>query len=196
AGLPPLQVLAEGPVGEPVQTTFGLQDGTAVIEMADVAGLRRLPAGFAPLIASTYGVGQVIAAALDRGSTTIVLGIGGSANTDGRAGMVEAVGARLIGERGCGLGRGGAALASLASVDPAGLDARIASTSIMVASDVDNPLLGPSGAAAVFGPQKGAGPDEIEMLELALSRWAALTASVTGTDVAATAGAGAARGRG
>src|SRR5262249_61830811 len=107
AGLPPLQVLAEGPVGEPVQTTFGLQDGTAVIEMADVAGLRRLPAGFAPLIASTYGVGQVIAAALDRGSTTIVLGIGGSASTDGGAGMGHAPGARPLDERRSDPGRGG-----------------------------------------------------------------------------------------
>ena len=196
AGFAPVQVLAEGPVGELVETTFGLRDGTAVIEMADVAGLRLLPAGFAPLTASTYGVGQVIAAALDRGAIKIVLGIGGSATNDGGAGMVQALGVRLTDDGGCDVGRGGAALASLASVDPAGLDARIAATSIMVASDVDNPLLGPLGAAAVFGPQKGAGPDEIEVLELALGRWAALTASVTGTDVAATAGSGAAGGTG
>src|SRR6266568_1190479 len=157
AGFAPVLTTAEGPTGESVHATFALKAGTAVIELADVAGLRRLPGErFAPLTASTYGVGQVIAAALDCGATTIVLGIGGSATTDGGAGMVQALGVRLADERGRDLARGGSVLSDLAAVDLAGLDGRIAGVRLRVASDVDNPLLGPAGAAAVFGPQKGA----------------------------------------
>ncbi len=195
AGFAPARVTADGPVGKPVETTFAVRDGTAVIELADVAGLRRLPAGLAPLTASTYGVGQVISAAL-ADAATIVLGIGGSASTDGGAGMVQALGVRLTDELGQTLGRGGAALAGLAAIDLTRLDQRIAATSILVASDVDNPLLGPSGAAAVFGPQKGASGADIAMLEAALARWAALTNSATGSDVAGVPGAGAAGGTG
>jgi glycerate 2-kinase len=197
AGFVPVRTVAEGPVGHPVETTFGLSDGTAVIELADVAGLRRLPAsGPEPLRASTYGVGQVIAAAMDGGATTIVLGIGGSASTDGGAGMVQALGVRLTDGRGFDLGRGGAALAELAAIDPAGLDGRIAASRLRVACDVENPLLGPSGAAAVFAPQKGASPEDVAVLERALARWAALTQSVTGLDLAGEPGAGAAGGTG
>ncbi len=195
AGFSPVRMTADGPVGEPVETTFAVRDGTAVIELADVAGLRRLTAGLAPLTASTYGVGQVIRAAL-AAAATIVLGIGGSASTDGGAGMVQALGVRLTDERGRALGRGGAALAGLAAIDPSGLDQRTAGASILVASDVDNPLLGPSGAAAVFGPQKGASEADVAVLEVALARWAALTRSATGNDVAGLPGAGAAGGTG
>jgi len=197
AGFSPVVTVAEGPVGQPVETTFALKDAVAVIELADVAGLRRLPAGkAAPLTASTYGVGQVIGAALDGGATTIVLGIGGSATTDGGAGMVQALGVGLAGTRGARLARGGAALGGLAAIDPSGLDDRIGGVRFLVASDVDNPLLGPSGAAAVFGPQKGAAPADVFVLDLALARWAALTRSVTGQDLAGVAGAGAAGGTG
>jgi glycerate kinase len=197
AGFAPVRTTAEGPTGAPVQTTFGLRDATAVIDLADVAGLRRLPeSGSAPLRASTYGVGQVIAAALDSGATTIVLGIGGSATTDGGAGMVQALGVGLADERGQDIPRGGAALARVAAVDPVGLDPRIAATRMLVASDVNNPLLGPSGAAAVFGPQKGASPDDVAVLDQALVRWAAITRSVTGVDAANAPGAGAAGGTG
>jgi glycerate 2-kinase len=197
AGFTPVRTVAEGPLGQPVETTFGLRDGTAVIELADVDGLCRLPAsGPAPLRASTYGVGQVLAAALDSGATTIVLGIGGSATTDGGAGMVQALGVRLTDERGHDLGRGGAALAKLAVIERAGLDRRVHATRLLVACDVENPLLGQSGAAAVFGPQKGANPDDVVVLERALTRWAALTRSVTGLDVANVPGAGAAGGTG
>jgi len=197
AGFAPVGTTAEGPTGEQLETTFGLRDDTAVIELADIAGLRRLPASRpAPLRASTYGVGQVIAAALDAGARTIVLGIGGSATTDGGAGMAQALGVRLAGEHGHALGRGGAALGRLAAIDPGGLDPRIAVTRLLVGSDVNNPLLGRSGAAAVFGPQKGASPDDVAVLDRALARWAALTRSVTGLDVADTPGAGAAGGTG
>lgn len=207
AGFAPVPVTAEGPTGEPVETTFALKDGTAVIELADVAGLRRLPgwepargdaepSGLAPLAASTYGVGQVIAAALGHGATTIVLGLGGSASTDGGAGMVQALGVRLAGEDDGQLRRGGAALAGLAGVDATGLDGRLRAVRVLVACDVDNPLLGPSGAAAVFGPQKGASQADVALLDRALTRWSGLTRSATGLDVAGVPGAGAAGGTG
>src|SRR5258706_1664520 len=142
----PVGATAEGPTGEPVETTFGLRDGTAVIELADVAGLRRLPeSGPAPLRASTYGVGQVIAAALDAGARTIVLGIGGSATTDSGAGMAQALGVRLTDQPSDKTTRGGSALRRASAVDRGGLDPRIAVTRLLVASDVNNPLLGPSG---------------------------------------------------
>jgi glycerate kinase len=211
AGFCPVATVAEGPVRQPVEAMFALHNGTAVIELADVAGLRRLPgwdatrtggrpagrpAVLAPLTASTYGVGQVIAAALDTGATTIVLGIGGSATTDGGAGMLQALGVRLTDDMGAELGRGGGALGQLAAIDSSGLDSRIGGVRFLVASDVDNPLLGPSGAAAVFGPQKGADPGDVVLLDRALARWAALTTSVTGRDLAAARGAGAAGGTG
>ncbi|HEY3906911.1 MAG TPA: glycerate kinase [Streptosporangiaceae bacterium] len=199
AGYQLVPVLAEGPTGEPVDTCFAVLDGTAVVELADVSGLRRLPGPKAPLTASTYGVGQVIAAALDGGATTIVLGIGGSSSTDGGAGMLQALGVRLTGADGADLNRGGAALAGLAEIDVAGLDLRLrpgGGSAVLVASDVNNPLLGLPGAAAVFGPQKGATPAEVEILDAALTRFAAATASVTGLDLAGAAGAGAAGGTG
>jgi glycerate 2-kinase len=214
AGFAPRHVLAEGPVGEPVGTTFAMRAetsggsagsprgaGTAVIELADIAGLRRLPAergaaALAPLTASTYGVGQVIAAALEAGAATVVLGLGGSASTDGGAGMVQALGVRLTDVGGHELARGGAALGELAAIDLAGVDKRVARARLLGASDVDNPLLGPAGAAAVFGPQKGASPQDVALLEHALGRWAALTATATGQELSASPGAGAAGGAG
>jgi glycerate kinase len=204
AGYQLVPVLAQGPTGEPVDTGFAVLDDTAVVELADVSGLRRLPraggaGGAAPLTASTYGVGQVIAAALDAGATTIVLGIGGSSSTDGGAGMLQALGVRLTGANGTDLERGGAALAGLMEVDLAGLDRRLrpgGGSAVLVASDVNNPLLGLPGAAVVFGPQKGATPADVEILDAALARFAAVTASVTGLDLAGAAGAGAAGGTG
>ena len=199
AGYELVPVRADGPTGAEVRTEFAVQAATAVVELADVTGLRRLPGGVKePLTASTYGVGQVMLAALDHGASTIVLGIGGSASTDGGAGLVQALGVRLTDAAGQPLGRGGAALADLAAVDGTGLDARLRDgrCAVLVASDVDNPLLGPSGAAAVFGPQKGATSYDIELLDRALANWARLTAQVTGRDVAAVAGTGAAGGTG
>ena len=200
-GFRPLRVLAEGPTGAPVMSTVAMRAGTAVVELADVAGLGRLPEQrgarpFAPLTASTYGVGLVIAAALDAGAATVVLGLGGSASTDGGAGMVQALGVGLTDERGDDIARGGAALCDLAVIDPDGVDARIAGAALLVASDVDNPLLGPLGAAAEFGPQKGASPGDVALLGRALARWAVLTEAATGRDLARVPGAGAAGGAG
>ena len=194
AGYALVPVTAEGPTGQPVATAFAQRGDTAVVELADVTGLRRLPGPLAPLAASTYGVGQVLATALDHGATQLVLGIGGSASTDGGAGLLQALGLRLLDAGGADLRRGGAALAGLDLIDPSGLDRR--PQSVLVASDVDNPLLGALGAAAVFGPQKGATPAEVALLDSALARWATLTEAVTGRDVAGAPGAGAAGGTG
>jgi glycerate kinase len=167
------------------------------VELADVSGLRRLPGGrLAALAASSYGTGQVIGAALDAGCRRIVLGIGGSACTDGGAGMVQALGGRLLDAGGAELGRGGAALAAVASLDLAGLHPGLRETEVVVASDVDNPLLGPRGAAAVYGPQKGASPADVARLDAALARWAEVVHRATGVDAAGTPGAGAAGGVG
>jgi len=197
AGYRRVPVRAEGPTGEPVDTAYAERDGVAVVELADVSGLRRLPGGrLAARAASSYGTGQVIAAALDAGCRRVVLGIGGSACTDGGAGMVQALGGRPRDARGAEVGRGGAALGAVASLELAGLHPGLAEAEVVVASDVDNPLLGPRGAAAVYGPQKGASPAEVAELDAALARWAEAVRRATGTDAAATPGAGAAGGVG
>jgi glycerate 2-kinase len=190
-------VRAEGPTVEQVDTAYAERDGVAVVELADVSGLGRLPAGrLAARTASSYGTGQVVRAALDAGCRRIVLGIGGSACTDGGAGMVQALGGRLRDARGAEVGRGGAALAAVRSVDLADLHPALRETEVVVASDVDNPLLGPRGAAAVYGPQKGASPADVAGLDAALARWAEAVHRATGVDAAGMPGAGAAGGVG
>jgi glycerate kinase len=198
AGYERVPLRATGPTGEPVDTAYAVRDDVAVVEMADVSGLRLLPPDrLAPLTATSYGVGEVVAAALDRGARHVVLGIGGSASTDGGAGMLEALGVRLFDAGGSPLPRGGGALADLARVDLSGLHPAVAQARIVVACDVDNPLLGPRGAAAVYGPQKGASPDDVTNLDAALAHWADLVDAATGrTDVRDRAGAGAAGGVG
>lgn len=197
AGYRRVPVRAEGPTGDPVETAYAERDGVAVVEMADVSGLRRLPGG-RPMArtASSHGTGEVVRAALDAGCRRIVLGIGGSASTDGGAGLVQALGARLLDARGREVGRGGAALAAVESLDLAGLHRALGEAEVVVASDVDDPLLGPRGAAAVYGPQKGASPADVAELDAALSQGAQAVRSVTGDDVADRPGAGAAGGVG
>src|SRR6476661_2592144 len=173
AGYTRVEVRAQGPTGEPVTTAFAARDGVAVVEMADVSGLALLmPDRLDALHAGSYGTGEVIRAALDYGCRTVVLGIGGSASTDGGAGMLQALGARLSDADGRELGPGGAALAALDRLDLSGLHPALAETRVVVASDVDNPLLGPTGAAAVYGPQKGASETDVATLDAALERWA------------------------
>ena len=198
AGYERIAVRATGPTGEPVDTAYAVRDDVAVVEMADVSGLRLLPPDrLAPLTATSYGTGEVVAAALDRGARHVVLGIGGSASTDGGAGMLEALGVRLYDAVGNPLPRGGGALADLHRVDLSGLHPAVAGARIVVACDVDNPLLGPHGAAAVYGPQKGARPDDVTALDAALAHWADLVDAATGrTGVRDRAGAGAAGGVG
>ena len=208
SGFGRVPVTATGPTGEPVAaaiavdgpetgTTGGPPDPRAFVEMAEASGLKRLPGGRrAPLEATTYGTGELLAAALDHGAREIVLGIGGSATTDGGAGMAAALGARLLDQAGAGLPPGGAALLRLARIDVSGLDPRLREARVTVASDVDNPLTGPEGAAHVYGPQKGAGPDDVLLLDSALRRYARVLADDLGRDVAAIPGAGAAGGLG
>ncbi|TDC97182.1 glycerate kinase [Actinomadura sp. 7K507] len=197
AGYDRVPVTAGGPTGEPVATAFARRGAVAVVEMADVSGLSRLPGGrLDPLGAGTYGTGQVIRAALDAGVRTIVLGVGGSASTDGGAGLARALGADVRREGGGCVRPGGAGLLDVADVDLRGLHPRIAETEFILACDVDNPLLGPRGAAAVYGPQKGAGPGDVALLDRALARWAERVARATGTDHSAAPGAGAAGGVG
>jgi glycerate kinase len=197
AGYRRVPVVAQGPTGQPVRASYAELDGVAVVELADTAGLTRLPHGRpAALTASSYGTGQVMREALEAGCRTLVVGIGGSACTDGGAGMLQALGAHLAVRDGTPLRRGGAALCDLQSLDLSGLHPGLARTEVVVAADVNNPLTGPQGAAAVYGPQKGASPREVAELDRALAHWAGLVSTSTGVDAAEAPGSGAAGGVG
>lgn len=188
-----------GPLGKVVDAAWALRGREAVVEMAAASGLELVPAADRDgLRASSHGTGELVRAALDAGAATIVLGVGGSASTDGGAGMLEALGLRLLDEAGHAVGPGGAGLAELASVDASGLDPRLAQTRFVLANDVDNPLCGPRGAAAVFGPQKGLDADDIQQVDGYLARWAKLLTGALGlpADAELTPGAGAAGGVG
>ncbi len=188
-----------GPLGETLQAYWGiLGDGeTAIIEMAAASGLPLVPKEKRdPRITTTYGTGQLLAAALDNGIRKIIIGIGGSATNDGGAGMARALGARFLDAAGKELLNGGAALAKLASIDLSGLDPRLKDCTIQVACDVDNPLCGPRGASAIYGPQKGATPEMVAELDKALAHYANIAQATTGKDVAGRPGSGAAGGLG
>ncbi|MFI7483195.1 glycerate kinase [Kocuria sp. M1R5S2] len=205
AGFTAFPLTVTGPVGEPVEARFALNDGTAVVEMALASGLAALPVDEHgdPVLdaggATSRGTGELVRAALDAGASRVLLGVGGSACTDGGAGLLQALGARLLDAAGEELPRGGAALARLDRVDLGGLDPRLADTEVVLAADVDHPLLGEHGAAAVFGPQKGAGPRQVRELDDALTVLRDRLAEALGgtvTEAAAAPGAGAAGGVG
>ncbi|MDA0128190.1 glycerate kinase [Vibrio sp. MarTm2] len=188
-----------GPLGQPVEGFYGLLgDGsTAVIEMAAASGLHLVePSERNPLLTTTYGTGQLIKAALDKGVNHIIIGIGGSSTNDGGVGMAQALGAKLVDAEGADLPFGGGAIARLAKIDLSGLDPRLAKIQLEVACDVDNPLCGPKGASHVFGPQKGATPEMVEQLDQNLAHYAAMIYQTNGKDVISQAGAGAAGGLG
>jgi len=188
-----------GPLGTPVEARFGLLgDGvTAAIEMAAASGILLVPKEQRnPLVTTTYGTGELIRAALGRGVRRIVCGIGGSATNDGGAGMIMALGAKLLKADGTSIGFGGGALAELDRIDLTGLDPRLQQVELLVACDVDNPLCGPRGASAIYGPQKGATPEMVQTLDGNLSRLAGIMARDLGTDVREIPGAGAAGGLG
>ncbi|WP_426445829.1 glycerate kinase [Paenibacillus sp. S-38] len=188
-----------GPLGAEVDAVWGiLGDGTTgVIEMAAASGLTLIAAESRnPLMTTTYGTGQLIRTALDHGLRRLIIGLGGSATNDGGAGMAQALGARLLTASGEELPPGGAALSELHAIDLSHLDPRLAETEIRAACDVDNPLCGPRGASAVFGPQKGAAPDMVDRLDLALRHYAGIARAATGRDAAEHPGAGAAGGLG
>jgi glycerate kinase len=196
AGFERVAVPASDATGRRVRTWYARRGDTAVVELAAVAGLARLGARRAPLTASSRGVGEVIAAALDAGCGHVVLGVGGSASTDGGAGMLRALGARLLDAAGNQVADGGAALLDAARLELTGLRARLAGVRVDLASDVDNPLTGDAGAAAVYGPQKGADERQARLLDAALTHWADLVAVTTGADHRDEPGAGAAGGVG
>lgn len=194
-----VRVTVTGPLGQPVQAFYGLlgEGETAVIEMAAASGLHLAPkAQRDPRMTTSYGTGELIQAALDRGVKTIILGIGGSATNDGGAGMMQALGARLLDDNRQALPPGGAALAQLAYIDLSGVDPRLQQVSITAACDVDNPLCGANGASAVFGPQKGATPEMVTQLDAALRHYGTLLEQATGREVINAPGAGAAGGMG
>jgi len=194
-----IQQMVTGPLGEPVLAFFGLMgDGsTAAIEMAACAGLPLVPPEKRdPRITTTYGVGELILAALDYGSRHFIIGIGGSATNDGGAGMAQAVGAALLSARGTEITRGGAALATLAHISTSTMDTRLQKCTVEVACDVTNPLCGPTGASAVYGPQKGATPEMVEELDKALAHYAQIIEQDLRMSVLDIPGAGAAGGLG
>lgn len=195
-----LEKEVQGPLPEQkILSKFGiLGDGkTAVIEMAEASGLGLVPREKRnPLITTTYGTGELIAAALDEGVQEIIIGIGGSATNDGGAGMAQALGAKLLDENGASIGFGGGQLDKIVKIDIENLDSRLKNTVIKVACDVDNFLTGPTGAAAVFGPQKGATPDMVALLDKNLEHYAEIIRRDLGKDVNMIEGAGAAGGLG
>ena len=194
-----LQAEVTGPMGDPVEASYGMlgDDVTGVVEMAQAAGLSLVPAQKRnPLLATTYGVGELMRAALDEGCRRLIVGLGGSATSDGGAGMAQALGVRLLSGDGGDLKRGAAALMSLERIDTSGRDPRVEETTIYAASDVTNPLCGPEGAAAVYGPQKGADGQMVRRLDEALAHFAEVVERDLVIDVREMSGAGAAGGLG
>ncbi len=188
-----------GPLGAPVVAQWGwlAETHTAVIEMAEASGIQRvLPSARDACNSSSYGTGQLIGAALDAGARRIVLAIGGSASNDGGSGLLRALGLHLYDEWGRTLAQGGAALMHLARIDAAQLDPRLDAVQFEIAADVDNPLCGAQGASAVFGPQKGANPQEVVLLDAALGRFADQVSQLLGRDDRHRPGSGAAGGVG
>lgn len=188
-----------GPLGTPVDAFFGISgdEKTAVIEMAAASGLHLVPLGERnPMVTTTRGTGELIAAALDYGVEHIIIGIGGSATNDGGAGMARALGIMLLDSDGKEIGEGGGALDSLAAVNMDGIDKRLEAVKIDVACDVDNPLTGLRGASHIFGPQKGAIPEMVEILDNNLRHFAEIIRTDLGKDIEHVSGAGAAGGLG
>jgi glycerate 2-kinase len=188
-----------GPLGDPVEADYGMVDGgsTAVIEMAKAAGLALVPSEKRdPRVTTTYGVGELLQHAFDDGARHVIIGIGGSATNDGGAGMAQALGYHLLDENGHELPPGGLALKRLARIHTGGVHGNWKEAQVEVACDVTNPLTGPSGASAVYGPQKGATPEMVAELDAALRRLAEVVRRDLGVDVEHLPGAGAAGGLG
>jgi glycerate kinase len=198
AGYRRVEMGVRGPTGRAVTAAFGLLDGVAVIEAAQACGLallRQSGGELAPLTATTRGVGELILAAVRMGAKKVVLGLGGTATTDGGAGLIQSLGGKLRNAAGGDLVPGGAALADLQALDLARLR-DLSGVEFLLASDVDNPLLGPHGAAAVYAPQKGASLADVSVLEAGLTRWADMAEARVGRSARSLPGAGAAGGLG
>jgi glycerate kinase len=187
------------PLGRPIKAKYGIMgDGdTAVIEMAEASGLNLIPKEQQnPLYTTTYGVGELITAALNCGCRKFIVGLGGSGTNDGGAGMVQALGGRLLDAQGKELPFGGGSLSQLKRIDLSGMDERLQWCTFTLASDVDNPLCGPDGASRVYGPQKGASPKTVQQLDANLAHYADIINLHLGIDVAVIHGGGAAGGLG
>ncbi|AGB21925.1 glycerate kinase [Mycobacterium sp. JS623] len=196
AGFERIPVYAKGPTGQIVHTAYARSGKAAVVEMAEICGLQRLPGGTpAPMTASSRGLGEVVVQALDHGCRDIIIGVGGSASTDGGAGFLTALGATVRNQHGIRL-QAGTPVGEAAHLDLTALHPDIACASFILASDVDNPLYGPLGAASVYAPQKGASPDQVLELDRGLRRWADIVERETEVDYRTAAGAGAAGGVG
>ncbi|WJY26866.1 glycerate kinase [Sporosarcina trichiuri] len=194
-----VSIMAEDPIGRMVSARYGVlgSETACVIELAESSGLMRLLSDeYAPLTASTYGMGQLLRHALDEGHRNFLIGLGGSATTDGGAGLLQALGMQLLDSRGEELPRGGAALAQLQEIRMESFDPRIAACTFRIACDVTNPLIGPGGAAAVFAPQKGAGREDVVRLETGLTQFLQVIERATGQDLSLTPHTGAAGGTG
>ena len=196
AGFRRVPIEAADAIGAIRPSRFVRRGQDAVIELAAVAGLARLGESRAPLTATSRGVGEVMAAALQAGCRHLVLGVGGSGSTDGGIGMLQALGARVTNAAGDDVGPGGLGARAAARLDITELRPDLAHATVEVACDVDNPLTGPHGAAVTYGPQKGADPDEVRLLDVALGNWADVVAAATGGDRRDEPGAGAAGGVG
>ena len=191
-------IAVTGPLGETVEATYGiLPDHTAVIEMAEAAGLPLVPAEKRnPMNTTTYGVGEMILHALDEGCRSFIIGIGGSATNDGGTGMLRALGCHFRKTDGTDIAPGAQELAGLASIETEALDPRLKESRFSIACDVTNPLCGPNGASYIFAPQKGADPATVRKLDAALAHLADITVATLGTDLRDQPGAGAAGGLG
>jgi glycerate kinase len=197
AGFEWIPVYAKGPTGQVVHTAYARSGKTAIVEMAEICGLQRLPGGVpAPMTASSHGLGAVVAQALDHGCRDIIIGVGGSASTDGGAGFLTALGATVRDQHGSRLDPSGQGIGTAAQLDLTALHPDIACASFTLAVDVDNPLYGPLGAASVYAPQKGADPEQVIELDRALRNWAGVVERATNSDCRTAAGAGAAGGVG
>ncbi|SCC37376.1 glycerate kinase [Fictibacillus enclensis] len=193
------EVRVTGPLGQEVVASYGVLGDTSmcVIEMAEASGLCLLTQEeLNPLASTTFGTGQLIKQALDDGFRSFILAIGGSATNDGGAGMLQALGMKLVDKNGAEIGSGGGELSCLEVIDDTGFDRRIKESTFLIASDVENPLVGKSGASAVFGPQKGATAEMVNVLDQNLSHWADKVEELTGTRLHDLPGAGAAGGIG
>ncbi|MBB5851899.1 glycerate kinase [Amycolatopsis umgeniensis] len=187
-----VELPVRGPLDGTVEASYVLLDGTAYIESARACGIEFVePSPEVALTAHTWGVGELLAHALDNGARRLVLTVGGTASTDGGAGMLAALGAGVFDAFGAPVGLGGGTLGRVASAELGPVRERLGSVEVAVATDVTNPLLGPRGAAAIFGPQKGAGPREVEQLDESLARWAQALRNAGTPDVSDLPGAGA-----
>ncbi len=196
SGMTRRTVRVTGPFGAPVDATYARDGDVAIVEMSAASGLELVRDRLDARRATTRGTGELLRDALDHGAARIVLGVGGSATTDGGAGALAALGARFFDDAGAVLEPDPESLARIARIDVSALDQRLHAVNLAIACDVDNPLLGPTGAAAVYGPQKGASPDDVAFLDGVLARLADAMTAATGRDLRALPGAGAAGGLG